>query len=110
MGVALKVDIEEHAGVLGTRYWARVRWYDPFLGRRTGIKRSHESREEAEAWVERMHGAARTGVDAGQTLATFVEGWVSGGLVGSTRRRPTTRTTQVCGCESFPHLATFRWP
>jgi hypothetical protein len=74
LGVLLKVDIEEHDGQLGTRYWARMRWHDPDTGRRRGIKRSRDFRAEAEAWVERMQGAARTGIDPGQTLATFVEG------------------------------------
>ena len=73
LGVELKVDIEEHDGQLGTRYWARVRWYDPDTGRRTGIKRSHAPALEAEAWIERMQRATTTGIDPGQTLATYVE-------------------------------------
>lgn len=67
------MDIEEHDSGTGVRYWARVRWYDPDTRRRTGIKRSHDSRAEAEAWVERMQTVTTTGIDLGQTLATFVE-------------------------------------
>ena len=60
-------------GALGKRYWARVRWTDPVTHRRVGVKRSHESREAADGWVERMLRAARTGVDSGQTLATYID-------------------------------------
>ena len=73
LGVALKVDIEAHEGALGTRYWARVRWYDPHTGQRTGIKRTHRSRAQAEAWIERMQRATTTGIDPGQTLKAYVE-------------------------------------
>jgi hypothetical protein len=72
LGAELKVDIEVHAGERGTRYWARVRWHDAGSGRRKGIKRSYSSRAEAEAWIARMHRAATTGIDPGQTLASFV--------------------------------------
>ncbi|HEX5878552.1 MAG TPA: site-specific integrase, partial [Actinomycetota bacterium] len=74
LGVRLTVDIEEHAGARGTRYWARVRWTDPLSHQRAGLKRSHASREAAEAWVERMQRVTRTGVDSGQTLASYIEG------------------------------------
>src|SRR4029453_11770897 len=39
---------------------------------REGVKRTHGSLEEARAWVERLEGAARTGVDPGQPLADYV--------------------------------------
>jgi integrase len=73
IGVTLHADIEEHASSRGTRYWARVRWTDPITGRRRGIKRSHQSREAAERWLDRMDRAARTGLDPGQTLGCYVE-------------------------------------
>jgi integrase len=72
-GVELKVDIEEHDSQSGTRYWARVRWHDPDTGERTGIKRSHRSRADADAWVERMRQVTESGINPGQTLSTFVE-------------------------------------
>jgi integrase len=72
LGVRLTVDVEEHAGAQGTRYWARVRWVDMSTRKRDGVERSHPSRDAAEAWLERMETAARTGVDAGQTLASYV--------------------------------------
>jgi integrase len=72
LGVTLSIDIEERVGARGARFLARVRWTDPLTGRREAVKRSHPSREAAEAWVERMEAAARTGVDAGQTLSSYV--------------------------------------
>ncbi len=73
LGVRLKVDIEAREGARGTRYWARVRWHDPLTSRRVGVKRSHPTMEQAEAWIERMRNAARTGFDEGQTLATYLD-------------------------------------
>jgi integrase len=72
LGAELKVDIEEHEGQSGIRYWARVRWQDADTGERKGIKRSHRSRAEAQAWVVRMRRTTTTGIDPGQTLASFV--------------------------------------
>ena len=40
--------------------------------RRVGLKRSHPTLEEAERWLEGLEKAAATGIDPGQTLATFV--------------------------------------
>ncbi|HEY9412221.1 MAG TPA: site-specific integrase [Jiangellaceae bacterium] len=73
LGVALTTDIEEvqlKGG--GTSFWARVRWSDPVTGRRDGVKRAHPTRDAAEAWLDRMQGAAATGIDPGQTLADYV--------------------------------------
>jgi hypothetical protein len=72
-GAKLAADVEERAGVRGTRYWARVRWTDPVTGRRVGVKRSHANRDEADAWIARMHQAAETGIDPGQSRATYVD-------------------------------------
>ena len=41
-------------------------------GRRVGTKRSHRTLEAASQWLESLQTAAATGVDPGQTLATFV--------------------------------------
>ena len=76
LGVRLTVDVEEHEGARGTRYWARVRWTDPITGKRDGVKRSHSSREAATRWLDRMERAAKTGLDSGQTLSAYV------GLIG----------------------------
>jgi len=73
LGVRLTVDTEVVEGARGTKYWARVRWSDPLTRRRVGVKRSHDSAEAAEAWIERMECAARTGFDDGQTLATYLD-------------------------------------
>jgi integrase len=72
-GVDLKVDVEEHDSQSGTRYWARVRWHDPDTGERKGIKRSHQSLEDAEDWAERMRKATESGIDPGQTLSSYVD-------------------------------------
>jgi hypothetical protein len=73
LGVRLTVDVEEHSGVGGTSYWARIRWTHPMTHHREGMKRAHRSREAAEAWVERMRRTAATGIDSGQTLASYVD-------------------------------------
>jgi len=72
LDVRLTVDIEVLEGARGTKYWARVRWSDPLTRRRVGVKRSHSTLEAAEAWIELMELAARTGFDEGQTLATYL--------------------------------------
>ncbi|GAB3668886.1 site-specific integrase [Nocardioides korecus] len=73
LGVELKVDGGERTGPRGTSYWARVRWTDPVSGRRMSPKRMSRSREDVDAWVQQMQRAARTGVDPGQTLATYID-------------------------------------
>jgi hypothetical protein len=53
LGVRLTVDVEEIRAPRGTVWWARVRWHDPESGRRETIKRSHPTREAADAWSRR---------------------------------------------------------
>jgi len=72
LGVRLTVDVQAREGARGTTYYARVRWTHPVTHHREGVKRTHGSLQEARAWVERLEGAARTGVDAGQPLADYV--------------------------------------
>ena len=72
LGVRLTVDVQAREGARGTTYYARVRWTHPVTHHREGVKRTHGSLEEARAWVERIEGAARTGVDPGQPLADYV--------------------------------------
>jgi hypothetical protein len=72
LGVRLTVDVQAREGARGTTYYARVRWTHPVTHHREGVKRTHGSLEEARAWVERLEGAARTGVDAGEPLADYV--------------------------------------
>ena len=72
LGVRVTVDVEEHEGARGTRYWARVRWVDPTTGKRDGVKRSHASLDAAQDWLGRMELAAKTGLDTGQTLSAYV--------------------------------------
>ena len=70
--VHLSLDIEKRLGPHGVRFKARARWKDPISGRRVGTKRSHGTLEAAERWLESLQTAAATGVDPGQTFATFV--------------------------------------
>jgi integrase len=72
LGVRLTVDVQAREGARRTTYYARVRWTHPVTHHREGVKRTHGSLEEARAWVERLEGAARTGVDPGQPLADYV--------------------------------------
>jgi integrase len=72
LGVRLTVDVQVREGVRGTKYYARVRWTHPVTHHLEGVKRTHDSLEAAQAWVDRMEGAARTGVDAGQPLSDYV--------------------------------------
>src|SRR5215207_1436101 len=72
LGVRLTVDVQAREGARGTTYYARVRWSPSVKHNREGVKRTHGSLQEARAWVERLEGAARTGVDAGQPLADYV--------------------------------------
>ena len=72
LGVRLTVDVQAREGARGTTYYARVRWTHPVTHHREGVKRTHGSLEEARAWVERLEGVARTGVDPGQPLADCV--------------------------------------
>src|SRR5829696_7632553 len=73
LGVRLTVDVQAREGARGTTYYARVRWTHPVTHHREGVKRTHGSVEEARAWVERLEGVARTGVDPGQPLAELDE-------------------------------------
>ena len=72
LGVRLTVDVQVREGPRGARFHARVRWTHPVTHHREGVKRAHGSLEEAQAWVERLEGAAGTGIDPGQLLSEYV--------------------------------------
>ncbi|WP_344802062.1 site-specific integrase [Microlunatus ginsengisoli] len=72
LGVRLTVDVQVREGARGVTYYARVRWTHPVTHHREGVKRSHASLEEAQAWIERLEGVARTGIDPGQLLSEYV--------------------------------------
>lgn len=72
LGVRLTVDIEEADQKKSRVYKARVRWTDPVTGRRDGTKRVFATREAADDWFARMQQVSATGVDPGQTLATYI--------------------------------------
>ena len=100
LGVRLTVDVQVREGVRGTKYYARVRWTHPVTHHLEGVKRTHDSLEAAQAWVDRMEGAARTGVDAGQPLTEYVaqlgDRWARGIDPTSTLTR--TRLACAGGC------------
>lgn len=73
LGVKLYVDKGEREGARGLSYWARVRWIDPLTGERMSRKHRNPSQEALEVWIHRLQTAATTGIDPGQTLATYVE-------------------------------------
>jgi integrase len=69
MGVSLATDIETRTG-RGKPYRARVRWVDPTTGEYPSLSRSHDSLDQAEAWITEMQRSAAGGVDP--TAATMV--------------------------------------
>ncbi len=71
LGVQLSLNVEETNGPRGVSYYARARWRDPLSRRRVGIKRSYHTREAAELWLESLQTGVATGIDPGQTLATY---------------------------------------
>ena len=72
LGVRLSADIEQHTGARVTVWRARVRWHDPATGHRELVKVTHQSESAALEWIDQMRRTARTGIDAGQTLAEYV--------------------------------------
>ena len=72
MGESLAGDIEYLAD-RPTPYRARVRWTDPETGRRRSISASHETTEEAAAWVNELRKAAAGGVGPAAATMTLAE-------------------------------------
>jgi integrase len=72
LGVRLTIDIEQVERRKGVVFKARVRWTDPSTGHRDGVKRVFATRDQADAWLNGMKNTARTGLDAGQRLSTYV--------------------------------------
>lgn len=73
LGVRLTVDVQDRPGKRGITYYARVRWTHPVTHHREGLKRTFGSPEAAQAWIDQLKDAARTGVDTGQPLIRYVE-------------------------------------
>ncbi len=73
LGVRLTVDVEQVQRQKGTVYKARVRWTHPTTHHREGTKRVFDTREDVDAWLARMQQTAETGLDPGQTLASYVD-------------------------------------
>lgn len=72
MSESLAGDIEYLAD-RPTPYRARVRWTDPETGRRRSISASHETTEEAAAWVNELRKAAAGGVGPAAATMTLAE-------------------------------------
>jgi integrase len=72
MSESLAGDIEYLAD-RPTPYRARVRWTDPETGRRRSISASHETTEEATAWVNALRKAAAGGVGPAAATMTLAE-------------------------------------
>ncbi|MEU5407443.1 site-specific integrase [Nocardia asteroides] len=71
LGVEIRADIEERNRAKPFR--ARVRWTDPATKARPSKSESFDTREEAEAWVERIRSAAARGVDPKMATATLAD-------------------------------------
>jgi hypothetical protein len=108
LGAVVHGDVRERSRRSGNRYMARARWTHPVTSHREEVNQTFTSREAAESWLELQRQTAATGIDHGQTLATYVEGLGSGGRGRSTRHRRATRTQLAYGCVSCRHWAICR--
>ncbi len=88
----------------GTVYKSRVRWAHPTTHHREGTKRVFDTREDVDAWLARMQQTAETGLDPGQTLASYVD------HIGDrwTRGIDMTSTYGPCADTSCRPWATYR--
>ncbi|MFF0527777.1 tyrosine-type recombinase/integrase [Nocardia amikacinitolerans] len=69
LGVELRTDIEVRDRAKPFR--ARVRWIDPATKKRPSVSESFGTREDAEAWLDRVRQAAARGVDPKMATATL---------------------------------------
>ncbi|MFF2082871.1 tyrosine recombinase XerC [Nocardia sp. NPDC058176] len=69
LGVEIRADIEERNRAKPFR--ARVRWTDPVSKARPSKSESFDTRDDAEAWIERIKAAAARGVDPKTATATL---------------------------------------
>ncbi|MFD4404373.1 tyrosine-type recombinase/integrase [Nocardia sp. NPDC058499] len=71
LGVELRADIEVRERA--KPYRARIRWADPATKKRPSVSEAFETRDEAEAWIEKIRQAALRGVDPKMATATLAE-------------------------------------
>ncbi|MCP2315447.1 hypothetical protein APR12_000777 [Nocardia amikacinitolerans] len=69
LGVELRTDIEVRDRAKPFR--ARVRWIDPATKKRPSVSESFGTREDAEAWLDRVRQAAARGLDPKMATATL---------------------------------------
>lgn len=74
LGAVVHGDTRTRESKAGTRYLARARWTHPTTHHREETTQTFGSEEAAQAWIDEMCAVANTGIDVGQTLATYVEG------------------------------------
>jgi integrase len=71
LGVELRADIEVRERA--KPYRARIRWADPATKKRPSVSEAFETRDDAEAWIEKIRQAALRGVDPKMATATLAE-------------------------------------
>ncbi|MGK5534301.1 tyrosine-type recombinase/integrase [Streptomyces sp. URMC 129] len=72
MGVKLSEDVEYREG-FPNPFRARVRWFDPQTKRRLSRSQMLPTDDDARAWLDRMHRAARRGVTPDVATMTLTE-------------------------------------
>jgi integrase len=72
LGAVVHGDIRERSSGHGVRFLARARWTHPVTSRREEVNRTFGSRGEAVAWLDLQRRTAATGIDQGQSLASYV--------------------------------------
>ena len=73
IGAQLGIETWTRVGVRKSSYGARVRWTHPTSHHREQVKASFSAPEARAGWIADLERAAKTGVDAGQTLSTYVD-------------------------------------
>ncbi|MGH3539207.1 MAG: hypothetical protein ACRDQJ_13105 [Pseudonocardiaceae bacterium] len=72
MGISLSADVE-HLADRPTPYRARLRWTDPATRQRRSLSVSHETSNDAAAWINEMRKAAAGGLDPAAATMTLAE-------------------------------------
>lgn len=73
LGATVRGDVRQRAAKSGIRYLARARWTHPDTHEREETSATFGSDEEARSWIDDMASIARTGIDPGQNLATYLD-------------------------------------
>lgn len=74
LGAVVRGDVKvKETKRYGTRYLARARWTHPVTHHREETTETFGSLDAAEEWIREQQAVAKTGIDPGQTLATYIE-------------------------------------